>query len=165
MRSFQGIYKFRPSVDGDKNPRLIFNLEQEYDLEEEKEQIYFRKKPVKVSIVLESNPDVPIIEDNFNVKDVKYKYFSGDRSKLNLIIDQDYDKDKEIVAVGLRREQIILTMEEIKKDIVPANTKSIEETQEGDDLFTEDSDIKDAGKAIQDAAKNAGGSIEDDQGE
>ena len=122
MNTFDGVFELfdlsvRRLANGNK---LRVVLECQEDLDVERELIEFRGDNVKVKITQkippENQKDIVIVDSVFEVFDIKFRRLrNGD--KLSLILEQLYDKEKEIDLVKLRYNDVSLFMEKINEEL------------------------------------------------
>jgi hypothetical protein len=122
MNTFDGVFELfdlsvRRLANGNK---LRVVLECQEDLDVERELIEFRGDNVKVKITQkippENQKDIIVVDSVFEVFDIKFRRLrNGD--KLSLILEQLYDKEKEIDLVKLRYNDVSLFMEKINEEL------------------------------------------------
>jgi hypothetical protein len=99
--------------------KLRIVLERQQDIEIEKKLIEFRGENVKVKMTQEIEEDdiKPVyIEDIVEVFDIKCRRLrNGD--KLSLILEQLYEKEKELQLVKLRYDNVAVFIEKIQDEL------------------------------------------------
>lgn len=116
---FEGIFELfktdaRRLQNGNKL-RLVF--ESAEDVEIEKKLIPFRENMVKAIITYEHKPgNDSVIEDTFEVYDVKCRRLKNG-NKLTLILEQMYEKSKEIFVVQFKYENCKIFLEKNEKEL------------------------------------------------
>jgi hypothetical protein len=128
MNQFEGIFEVfdisvRRLANGNK---LRVVLECQEDLEVEKGIIEFRGDNVKVkmsqSVLPENVKDIIVVDTVFEVFDIKCRRLrNGD--KLSLILEQLYEKDKELDLVKLRYNDVKIFLERIEEELFDDNVE------------------------------------------
>jgi hypothetical protein len=128
MNQFEGIFEVfdisvRRLANGNK---LRVVLECQEDLEVEKGIIEFRGDNVKAkmsqSVLPENVKDIIVVDTVFEVFDIKCRRLrNGD--KLSLILEQLYEKDKELDLVKLRYNDVKIFLERIEEELFDDNVE------------------------------------------
>src|SRR4030043_2330309 len=128
MNQFEGIFEVfdisvRRLANGNK---LRVVLECQESLEVEKGIIEFRGDNVKAkmsqSVLPENVKDIIVVDTVFEVFDIKCRRLrNGD--KLSLILEQLYEKDKELDLVKLRYNDVKIFLERIEGELFDGNVE------------------------------------------
>jgi len=128
MNQFEGIFEVfdisvRRLANGNKLRVILECLE---DLEIEKGIIEFRGDNVKAkmsqSVLPENVKDIIVVDTVFEVFDIKCRRLrNGD--KLSLILEQLYEKGKELDLVKLRYNDVKIFLERIEEELFDDNVE------------------------------------------